>query len=82
MDLFSSLEQLFSSSSSWLFGLLILTLIFLVLREFFCWYWKVNKIVELLEDIKENIASKNKPIQSFPNFQNNQTGSTIRDNKL
>jgi hypothetical protein len=30
--------------------------IFLVLREFFAWYWKINKIVKLLEDINENTA--------------------------
>jgi len=23
---------------------------FLVLRELFCWYWKVNRIVDLLEE--------------------------------
>jgi hypothetical protein len=28
-------------------------LIFLVLREFWCWYLKQNKIVSLLEDIRD-----------------------------
>jgi len=26
-------------------------LIFLILRELMCWYWKINSIVRLLEDI-------------------------------
>jgi hypothetical protein len=26
-------------------------LIFLILREVMCWYWKINTIVRLLEDI-------------------------------
>jgi hypothetical protein len=34
----------------------ILILLFLILREFFCWYWKINKIVDLLEDIKQNTS--------------------------
>lgn len=29
-------------------------LIFLLLREFWCWYFKINRIVSLLEDIEEN----------------------------
>jgi len=29
--------------------------IFLVCREIMCWYWKQNKIVELLEEIKEKL---------------------------
>lgn len=28
--------------------------VFLVLREVFTWYWKINKIVVLLEQIEEN----------------------------
>lgn len=29
--------------------LLIIAVIFLVCREIVCWYWKINKAVELLE---------------------------------
>jgi predicted CDP-diglyceride synthetase/phosphatidate cytidylyltransferase len=32
---------------------------FLILREFMAWYWKTNKIIELLEDIKKNTSVKN-----------------------
>ncbi len=31
------------------FGLII----FLVGREFFCWYWKLNKVVSLLTEIRD-----------------------------
>ena len=32
----------------------ILIVVFLTLREFVTWYWKINKIVHLLEQIEEN----------------------------
>ncbi len=44
-------------------GVLLLMLAFLALREFFCWYWKINKIVGLLEDIKKNTTRENNEIQ-------------------
>lgn len=38
---------------------LILTIIFFTLvREILTWYWKQNKIVELLEEIAENTRPK------------------------
>ena len=33
--------------------LLIVAVVFLVCREFFCWYFKINKIVELLKIISQ-----------------------------
>ena len=36
-------------------------IIFLILRELMCWYWKINKIVTILENIQSSlIVSKNK----------------------
>ncbi len=32
-----------------------LLLLFLVGREIVCWYFKINKIVELLEEIKDSL---------------------------
>ncbi len=32
----------------------IIILLFLLFREILTWYWKINKIVSLLEDIKWN----------------------------
>ncbi len=34
----------------------ILIVIFLLLREFWCWYFKINKIVTLLEKIEKNTS--------------------------
>lgn len=33
----------------------IIIVLFLVLREFFCWYWKINKHIEIQEELLENI---------------------------
>jgi hypothetical protein len=30
-----------------LVGIALLILLFLILREFFCWYWKVNELIVL-----------------------------------
>ena len=32
-----------------LVGVVILFVLFLVLRELFCWYWKINRMCDLLE---------------------------------
>lgn len=32
---------------------LALFLVFLIMREFMCWYWKINKISSQLDDIKD-----------------------------
>ena len=55
-----NLEQWFTThgfSLQFILVLLLITLlliiIFLLLREFQCWYWKINKIIDLLEDLKE-----------------------------
>lgn len=35
-------------------GVLVVIIIFLLVREFWLWYWKINKIVSLLEEITRN----------------------------
>ncbi|MCB2106460.1 MAG: hypothetical protein KDE14_02110 [Rhodobacteraceae bacterium] len=32
--------------------------IFLILREFICWYWKQNRIVALLEEIRDRLPQQ------------------------
>ncbi len=39
---------------------IIILIIFLLLREFWCWYWKQNKIISLLTDIRALLESQNK----------------------
>jgi len=33
-----------------------LFLLFLLLRELFCWYWKINRIVTSLDEISESLS--------------------------
>ena len=37
--------------------LLLPLVLFLALREFWCWYWKVNRIVALLERIEAKLSA-------------------------
>ena len=39
----------------WLIVLVVTFGLFLLLREFYCWYWKQNKMVSLLEEINKNL---------------------------
>jgi len=35
-----------------IFGVVV---VFILVREFMCWYWKLNRIVELLESIDKKL---------------------------
>lgn len=35
--------------------IIVCFLVFLIAREFMCWYWKINKMVSLLESIDEKL---------------------------
>lgn len=35
--------------------LIIIVVVFLLLREVNCWYWKINKGLEKFEEINENL---------------------------
>ncbi len=48
---------------NWLIAFVIFILFVLIVREILCWYWKINKIINLLEDIKENTSHKAQPIK-------------------
>lgn len=37
--------------------LIIIVIIFLVLREFWCWFWKINKQIQELENINTNLET-------------------------
>ena len=43
-----------------LFATGILIFLFFVLREIFCWYWKVNAQIEILEEILTELKRMNK----------------------
>jgi hypothetical protein len=40
--------------------LAILVLVFLVFREVVCWYWKINRMVELLESIEASLRNRDR----------------------
>lgn len=39
--------------------LLVLVIFFLIGRELVCWYFKINKITGLLEEIRDELKNKN-----------------------
>jgi hypothetical protein len=45
-------------------GLAIVFLVFLVMREVMCWYWKINEAVYLLRSIDEKLGNRGAPASS------------------
>ncbi|HEX7401772.1 MAG TPA: zinc ribbon domain-containing protein [candidate division Zixibacteria bacterium] len=41
---------------------LILVVIFLIIREVVCWYWKINTIVELLQQINARLGGDSRVV--------------------
>ncbi len=39
-------------------GLIVLVLIFIICREIFCWYWKINEITDLLRSINDKLSEE------------------------
>lgn len=49
------------SGSAFFAVLLLLLLFFIIGRELVCWYWKINRQVELLEKIHEQLKTRSGP---------------------
>jgi hypothetical protein len=49
---------MFNNLSAVLVYLLVLLIVFLIFREVLCWYWKINRAVALLTEIRDSLASK------------------------
>jgi hypothetical protein len=49
--------------------LLILAVVFLIIREVVCWYWKINTIVDLLQKINNKLGGDSRVA-----FEGGQTG--------
>lgn len=49
-----------------LFCLIILIGLFLLCREVMCWYWKINKLVALLESIDRKLGKTSIRKESLP----------------
>ena len=41
-----------------LIGLLVVAVVFLILREVMCWYWKINMSIELLTEIRNLLRNQ------------------------
>ena len=39
-------------------GLVVLILVFIICREIFCWYWKINEITDLLRSINDKLSEE------------------------
>jgi len=35
--------------------IIVAIIVFIIAREFNCWYWKINKRLQLLEEINQNL---------------------------
>lgn len=46
------------SSAALIFLVIASVVVFVCLREFMCWYWKINEIKDLLVQIEQNTAGK------------------------
>jgi len=55
---------------TFLITFLILAVIFLILREIMCWYWKINESISLLNEIR-NLLKNNKELSNFDNRNSN-----------
>ena len=68
-------------------AVVVLVVIFLLLREFWCWYWKINVAIDLLQKIDKNlelIASSSKgtaPPTGVPTNTPGVTGHGLSDSK-
>jgi ABC-type uncharacterized transport system permease subunit len=47
------------SLGNFLIGIFVIASIFLIFREITTWYWKINEIIELLEEIRKNTKKDN-----------------------
>ena len=52
---------MFGLSGDTIEGLIIALVLFLFLREIFCWYWKQNEQVKLLREIREQLKGIRNP---------------------
>ena len=58
MQRFDPVQMLTYNAAGLVFVLLILVVVSLILREFWCWYWKINQMVGLLREVKQLLAGR------------------------
>jgi hypothetical protein len=66
------------------FGFIILIILLLVTRKFWCWYWKINQRIYLLEEQNKILISLNQflipTVKS--NFDDNEINESIKNKKI
>ena len=55
----------------------LFALIILALREFFCWYWKINQMVDILESIDYSLLRSTKRLKTIEKTLENQEAVTV-----
>lgn len=50
---FPGLEKMFSGVPGFILWVVVCILLFLLVREILAWYWKQNRIISLLEEIRD-----------------------------
>ena len=46
--------------TQFLIGIAVIIVLFLIFRAIVLWYWGINKIISLLEEIADNLKKKSK----------------------
>ena len=49
-------------------SIIVFVLVFLLLREFWCWFFKINQLRDILEKIEENTAHFDSKLQTTQNI--------------
>ena len=55
-----------------LIGFVVLFIIFLILRELNCWYWKINRMADTLDRIDNSLEQLSKKVDALGNMLTNQ----------
>ncbi len=65
------MNDIINDPVSFLFKLICITfIIFLLIREFWCWYWKINKTIQILKNIDESLINIDESLQLQIGVQN------------
>jgi len=56
--MYNSFNFMHFSMSGFVIGIIIILVLFLLFRSINLWYWKINEIVSLLKEIRDNQKKK------------------------
>lgn len=82
------MDQIGSSLAFTAIAILVFFAIFLLLREINCWYWKINRRIELQEQTNQLLIrileneSASKPANEVPSGHTISSSSIVNENKI